>query len=295
MDTALTDHPYLAATDGTFALGNCSTEPPAGAGGKKALKKRLKQLTKSLDEQQRRLYSKGERAVLLVFQAMDAAGKDGTIRAVFRRIDPNGCHVWPFKQPTPEELAHDFLWRVALKLPKKGKIGIFNRSHYEEVLVVRVHPEYLAGQKLPSYDSLEELWTQRYESIRNFEEHLARSGTVIIKFWLNLSRDEQARRFIARIDEPEKRWKFSFGDVEERARWTSYMEAYEQMIRATSRPWAPWYAIPADDKRFMRVQVAEIVDRTLARLGLSYPQPDAAREDELLEMARELESQIGQP
>ena len=205
--------------------------------------------------------------------ALDAAGKDGTIRAVFTGVNPAGFRVHNFKQPSSEELDHDFLWRIARRLPDRGRIGVFNRSHYEEVLVVRVHPEYLNGQKLPHYD-LDSIWSERMESIREFEHHQARNGTVITKFFLNVSRDEQKRRLLDRIDEPESNWKFDPGDIAERARWPEYMHAFEEALNATSRPWAPWYCIPADSKSFMRVEVARIVRETLEGLGLAYPKLD---------------------
>jgi PPK2 family polyphosphate:nucleotide phosphotransferase len=217
------------------------------------------------------LYAHDRYAILLIFQAMDAAGKDSTIRSVMSGINPAGCQVFSFKQPTPEELDHDFLWRSAKRLPERGRIGIFNRSYYEEVLVVRVHPEYLKAQKLPDDVDSKNIWQQRYVSICDHEKHLARNGTVVLKFWLNVSKAEQRRRFLARIDEPRKNWKFSAGDVEERKFWRDYMAAYEAAINATSRPWAPWYAIPADDKPFMRLCVAEIVAQCLKKLKLTYP------------------------
>jgi PPK2 family polyphosphate:nucleotide phosphotransferase len=203
---------------------------------------------------------------------MDAAGKDGTIRAVMSGINPAGCQVYSFKVPSAEELDHDFLWRTAVRLPERGRIGIFNRSYYEEVLVVRVHPELLDAQRLPQRpDDLAELWRQRHESIRAHERHLAESGTVIVKFWLNVSKEEQRERFLDRIEEPEKNWKFSARDVHERGFWDAYMQAYEDALNATSRPWAPWYAIPADSKSTMRMTVAEILVETLESLDLRYP------------------------
>ena len=202
---------------------------------------------------------------------MDAAGKDSTVRSVMSGINPAGCQVFSFKQPSPEELDHDFLWRSAKCLPERGRIGIFNRSYYEEVLVVRVHPEYLKAQRLPDGVDLKNIWQQRYVSICDHEKHLAQNGTVILKFWLNVSKAEQRRRFLARIDEPRKNWKFSAGDVTERKFWQDYMAAYEAAIKATTRPWAPWYAIPADDKPFMRLCVAEIIVQSLKKLKLKYP------------------------
>ncbi len=266
--------PYLVPFDEKFKLSESPTKPPEGRDQKKALKKELEQLVEEIAEQQRVLYADDQYSLLLVFQAMDAAGKDGTIRALLSGVNPAGCQVSSFKQPSKEELDHDFLWRSARRLPERGRIGVFNRSYYEEVLVVRVHPEYLGGQRLPVKIELEELWQQRYESIVEHERHLARNGTVIIKFWLNVSKEEQKQRFLSRLDEPEKNWKFSPGDVEERGHWDEYMKAYRDALSATSKPWAPWYAIPADNKHYMRVQVAEIVLDTLKHLELKYPQVD---------------------
>jgi len=230
--------------------------------------------------------------VLLVFQAMDAAGKDSTIRAVMSGVDPAGCQVFSFKQPNSEELDHDFLWRTAKSLPQRGRIGIFNRSYYEEVLVVRVHPEYLANQKLPHRVALDELWQQRYESIRDHEQHLARNGTVVLKFWLNVSHEEQRNRFLSRLEEPEKNWKFSTSDVEESRRWNDYMNAYEHALNATSRPWAPWYAIPADDKPYARLQVAKIIVESLKSLDLQYPEVSVKQLKDIEDMRKQLEKPV---
>lgn len=270
------DSAFLAPCDGSFRREAFATRPPKGAPGKKAARVRLEQCIDVMDELQRRLYARQRHSLLLIFQAMDAAGKDGTIRAVMRGIDPAGCHVFSFKQPSTLELNHDFLWRTSCRLPERGNIGIFNRSYYEEVLVVRVHPEYLEGQRLPDYDSLQELWQERYESIRDHERHLARNGTLILKFWLHISPEEQRKRFLSRIDEPEKNWKFSEGDVRERQHWDAYMEAYQEAIANTSRPWAPWYVIPADDKAYMGLCVAEIITASLEKLELDYPRLSAA-------------------
>ncbi len=265
--------PYLVPFDGSFERNLFSTEAPEDAPGKSKLNDKLVELTEELAELQSMLYANDNHALLLIFQAMDAAGKDSTIRAVMNGIDPAGVDVHSFKQPNAEELDHDFLWRSTVRLPDRGRIGIFNRSYYEEVLVVRVHPEFLAAQKLPDRVPLEELWSQRFESIRQHEEHLARNGIVVLKFWLNVSKDEQRERFLARLEEPHKNWKFSVGDVKEREHWDSYMSAYEAALRETSRPWAPWYAIPADKKSYLRVSVADIVVRSLRQLGLRYPEP----------------------
>jgi PPK2 family polyphosphate:nucleotide phosphotransferase len=281
--------PYLVPFDGAFRVGEAESVPPGKAPGHKRAKEGLAEQVEALDDLQRRLYADDRFSLLLVFQAMDAAGKDGTIRAVLSGINPAGCQVFSFKQPSAEELDHDFLWRTARRLPERGRIGVFNRSYYEEVLVVRVHPEYLAPQRLPPLpDDLTELWRHRYASIREHEEHLARAGTVILKFWLNVSREEQRERFLARLDEPKKNWKFSSGDVAERRHWEAYMAAYEDALNATSRPHAPWYAIPADDKPYMRLAVAEIVVRTLESLGLEYPKVDKAEKARFREMRRTL-------
>ena len=278
--------PCLVPFNDDFQLSEASTLVETVT-DKKAYKKRLGKLVDEIADQQRRLYASDQFSVLLVFQAMDAAGKDSTIRAVMSGVDPTGCQVFSFKQPSSEELDHDFLWRTAKSLPQRGRIGVFNRSYYEEVLVVRVHPEYLGGQKLPYKVEWDQLWQQRYESIRDHEKHLARNGTVVLKFWLNVSRDEQRKRFLSRLDDQSKNWKFSSGDVDESALWKDYMNAYEQALNATSRPWAPWYAIPADDKPYARLQVAEINVESLKSLNLQYP-PVSKRQLEDIGTMREL-------
>lgn len=283
--------PYLVPFDGSFAIKKSLTEPPKDAPGKKKSKEKLSDLVEELDELQRILYAHNQYALLLVFQAMDAAGKDSTIRAVMSGVNPAGCQVYSFKQPTPEELDHDFLWRTTKCLPERGRIGIFNRSYYEEVLVVRVHPEFLNGQRLPYRIDLDQLWKARYESIRNYEEHLAKNGTIILKFWLNVSLEEQRKRFLDRIEEPEKNWKFSPADVNERHHWDSYMKAFEDALNATSRPWAPWYAIPADSKPYMRFCVAEIIVNSLKKQGLSYPKIGPEEKAKFKEMRKILEEE----
>ncbi|XSG85344.1 MAG: PPK2 family polyphosphate kinase [Methylohalobius sp. ZOD2] len=258
--------------DQTFRIAEVQTTPPEDNKlDSDRLKKRLKKEAKRLYDLQRVLYANDKHALLIIFQAMDAAGKDSTIRHVMRRVNPAGCQVYSFKQPSDEELDHDFLWRTSQRLPERGRIGIFNRSYYEEVLVVRVHDEILEAQKLPRDVDRDTIWEDRYESIRCHEAHLARNGVVILKFWLNVSPEEQKRRFYARLDRPEKNWKFSPSDVAERRHWGKYMAAYEQALNATSRPWAPWYAIPADNKPYMRATVARIIRRTLDRMELEYP------------------------
>ena len=285
------ESPYLVTYEGNFRVDQADTAPPADAPGKKKSKKRLAKLIDELSDLQRILYAHDKHAILLIFQALDAAGKDGTIRAVMSGINPAGCQVFSFKQPTPEELDHDFLWRTTRSLPERGRIGIFNRSYYEEVLVVKVHPEYLKGQKLPDRIDLKSIWKERYESIREHEKHLARNGTVILKFWLNVSRAEQKQRFLARIDEPAKNWKFSSSDVHERTFWKDYMRAYEGAINATACPWAPWYAIPADDKPYMRLSVAQIIVQSLNKLKLAYPTIEKKEKARFAEMRKMLEDE----
>ncbi len=281
---AAVDSPYLVPFDGSFRIRGAPTSPPEDSPKKGKLQKQLEESVNRLDDLQRKLYADDHWGVLLVFQAMDAAGKDSTIRAVLRGINPQGCQVTSFKQPSKEELDHDFLWRVARALPERGRIGVFNRSHYEEVLVVRVHPEYLGGQRLPRELPLDRIWTGRYESIRDFEGHLARNGFIILKFFLNVSKEEQAARFRDRIDEADKNWKFSEGDLQEREFWADYMRAYEEVLNSTSRPHAPWYAVPADDKPFLRATVAGIVEASLASLGLDYPAVPDDRKERLKEL-----------
>ena len=228
--------------------------------------------------------------MLLVFQAMDAAGKDSTIRAVMQGVDPSGCQVFSFKKPSSLELDHDFLWRTTRCLPERGRIGIFNRSHYEEVLVVRVHPDILSSQRLPDPVNQETIWAERLQSIREQEEHLARNGTVILKFWLNVSKDEQKRRFLARLDTAKKNWKFEPRDIKERRHWDDYMSAYQHALNETSRPWAPWYAVPADDKPYMQARVAGIIIDALQGIGLRYPEPTATEREEFAAARAELEA-----
>ena len=262
--------PHRVAYDGSFRVADALTACPE-EGTRGEFKKRLKIANKRLDAMQRVLMARDRHSVLLVFQAMDAAGKDSTIRAVMQGINPAGCQVFSFKKPTELELDHDFLWRTSVRLPERGRIGIFNRSQYEEVLIVRVHPGYLKYQRMPNRLISDDIWDERLESIRDQEKHLARNGTVILKFWLNVSRDEQKRRFLRRLDDPTKNWKFKAEDVAERAYWDQYMAAYEAALNATSRPWAPWFAIPADNKPYMRAIVAETIVSILGRFNLDYP------------------------
>jgi PPK2 family polyphosphate:nucleotide phosphotransferase len=282
---------YLVDFDGGFKRAALPTRPPEEGRNDQTNKKVLAQRIEELSELQEVLYAYDRYAVLLIFQAMDAAGKDSTIRAVMSGVDPAGCQVFSFKQPSAEELDHDFLWRTARALPERGRIGIFNRSYYEEVLAARLHPEYLEAQRLPGKMDGATFWKHRFESICDHELHLARSGTVILKFWLNVSKEEQRQRFLSRLDKPEKNWKFSAGDVREREHWDAYMDAYEQALNETSRPWAPWYAIPADDKRYMRACVADIIVRSLQSLNLQYPKVNQAEHARFAEMRRVLESE----
>lgn len=251
-------------------------------------KKMLAEGIERLSVLQEKLYADGRWSVLIVLQAMDAAGKDSLIKHVMSGINPQGVDVHSFKQPSDEELSHDFLWRVVQRLPANGRIGIFNRSHYEEVLTVRLHPALLARQKLPPQSSGEGLWQQRLRDIRTFEEHLTRNGTLILKFFLNVSRDEQRKRFLDRIEEPAKRWKFSMGDIAERELWPKYMSAYEDAIRETSRPEAPWFVVPADNKWFMRMVVAGAIVDGLERLDLKFPKVEGKALKELHKVRKTL-------
>ncbi len=226
---------------------------------------------KELIVQQELLWANGTRALLVIFQAMDAAGKDGTIKHVMSGVNPQGCSVHSFKQPSVEDLQHDFLWRAAKVLPERGRVGIFNRSYYEEVLVVRVHPEWLERQKLPPGPRGKSFWESRFEAINTFERHLERNGTTVVKFFLNVSKEEQRKRLLDRLEEPGKEWKFSAADVAERDRWDEYQKAYEAALTATSTEWAPWYVIPSDHKYVLRQLVAGILAHTIRSLRLDYP------------------------
>jgi len=244
-------------------------------------KEALAQGIEVLAEMQDMLYAQDRWSLLLVFQAMDAAGKDGAIKHVMSGVNPQGCQVFSFKAPSAEELDHDFLWRCAKRLPERGRIGIFNRSYYEETLVVRVHPELLEKQKLPPKLVGEKLWKQRFQSFRSFERHLTRNGTVIRKFFLHVSKGEQRKRFLERLESPEKHWKFSAADAREREHWDAYMEAYEDTIRETARKDAPWYVVPADNKWFTRIVVGAAVIDAMASLELAYPKPSEEARAEL--------------
>jgi len=258
---------------------------------KKHYHKLLEEQVEELSELQRLHYASNRYAVLLIFQAMDAAGKDGAIRHVMSGVNPQGCQVFSFKHPSADELEHDFLWRTSRCLPERGRIGIFNRSYYEEVLIVRVHPEILHSQGLPDRLVDEEtIWQERYRSIVDLESHLYRNGTRIIKFFLHLSEEEQRKRFLDRIDEPEKNWKFSLADIEERKFWKQYMHAYEACLSATSTKIAPWYVVPADDKENARLIISRIILDTLKSLNMHYPKTDEKRRKELLSIRNHLQT-----
>ena len=268
-------HPLLVPYDGGFDARHAPTVPEKDNKKPDHWKDLLATEAEALGNAQYRLYADGRYALLLVFQALDAAGKDSTIRHVFSGVNPCGLDVTPFKQPSRAEVAHDFLWRTAVRLPERGNVAVFNRSYYEEVIVVRVHPQFLAAQHQP-VNPTPEFWADRCRAIVDHERHLATEGTVILKFWLNISRDEQRDRLLDRIDDPVKNWKFNPGDLDERDRWDDYQAAYHECLNATSRPWAPWYAIPADNKHYARWQVARVVNEALSQLGLDFPRPNGA-------------------
>lgn len=280
------DHPTRVRFDEPCSLRQQPTRGESTKGTKDALAKAVARIA----DLQEALYAEGSRALLCIFQGIDGSGKDSTIEKVFSGVNPAGVAVESFKQPSQEDLAHDFLWRHVAKLPRRGTIGVWNRSWYEEVLVVRVHPEHLRAARLPGPDEDHAVWENRHQSIREYERHLSRNGTVILKFFLNLSKDEQRRRFLARLDDPEKQWKFNPGDLAERERWDSYRKAFEDMLHETSRAWAPWYAIPADDKDEMRLMVATIIADTLAAMAPVYPGPPAEVADDLAGWRKRLES-----
>jgi PPK2 family polyphosphate:nucleotide phosphotransferase len=257
---------------------------------KKTAAEVLTQDVSQLADAQELLYADDSRSLLVIFQALDAAGKDGTIKHVMSGINPQGCQVYSFKQPSPEELDHDFLWRCAKCVPERGRIGIFNRSYYEEVLVVKVHPELVRAERIPGADpSDEKFWEHRYESINSWERHLARNGTAIVKFFLNVSKGEQKKRFLARINEPEKHWKFSAGDLAERAYWDDYQRAYQECLEATSTKHAPWYVVPADNKWVTRAAVAIILTETIRGLDLQWPKVSPEQKKSIAEAKRKLE------
>jgi PPK2 family polyphosphate:nucleotide phosphotransferase len=280
--------PYIVREGRRFRLKDFDPQGPGRAAAHQGAKKFLKKSVEVLSELQEKLYAQDRWGVLLIFQAMDAAGKDSAIKHVMSGIDPKGCQVYSFKRPSDEELDHDFMWRTAKCLPERGRIGIFNRSYYEETLVVRVHPEFLGRQKLPTELITPRIWRERFQDINAFERYLSRNGFVIRKFFLNVSRAEQRRRFLERLERPEKNWKFSIADLGERARWRSYMAAYEETIRNTATPHAPWVVIPADDKKFARTVVAAAVIDALNGLDLQFPSLDAEQRRDLTRARRAL-------
>ncbi|MGK9169788.1 polyphosphate kinase 2 family protein [Inquilinus limosus] len=258
---------------------------------KVAAQEALAESVARLAEMQDMLYAQDHWSVLLIFQAMDAAGKDSTIKHVMSGVNPQGCQVTAFKQPSAEDLDHDFMWRTTRHLPERGRIGIFNRSYYEEVLVVRVHPDILARQRLPPKLVTKKIWKERFEDINAFERYLARNGTLILKFFLNVSEEEQKKRFLERLDEPEKHWKFQPADVAERQLWPDYMKAYDEMIRATATPYAPWHVIPADSKWFTRLAVAAAITDAMDGLDLAYPKVAPDLKDKLQAARASLENE----
>ena len=273
--------PFQVVDGSRFRLKDFDPADTLGVKSKEHAQEALERGVARLAELQGKLYAQDRWAILLILQAMDAAGKDSTIKHVMSGINPQGCQVHSFKAPSVEELAHDFLWRTSQRIPERGKIGIFNRSYYEEVLAVRVHPEFLARERIPAQFALDDLWKKRFEDINAFERHINRNGIVVLKFFLYLSKKEQKRRFLERLDEPEKNWKFSINDVQERQHWDKYMRAYEDMIRNTSTKQAPWYVVPADHKWFARLVVAEATIEAMRCLDLSFPKLDAERRKDL--------------
>jgi len=274
-----------------FRLADHDPADTSGVRGKADAAAQLAESTATMRELQERLYAQDRWSLLIVLQAMDAAGKDSTIKHVMSGLNPQGCEVYSFKAPSEEELDHDFLWRTSVRLPRRGHIGIFNRSYYEEVLVVRVHPEALASQKLPPSLATKRIWEERFDDINNYEQHLWRNGIVVRKVFLHVSKEEQRRRFLARLEQPEKQWKFSMHDVEERKLWDKYMRAYEDAIRQTSTKHAPWYIVPADNKWFSRLVVSRIIIEALEGLGLEFPTLDPEKRRELARVRRALERQ----
>ena len=279
--------PFRYDGTGEFHLKSYRTAEKGGL-DKERGEKIIEANRKRLSDFQEKLYAQDRWSVLLIFQAMDAAGKDGAIKHVMSGVNPQGCQVSSFKAPTSEELDHDYLWRCQKHLPERGRIGIFNRSYYEEVLVVRVHEHLLRAQKLPTKLMTKDIWDQRYKDIRNFEKYLSHNGTVVIKFFLHVSREEQKKRFIARIDDPDKNWKFSAADAQERGHWNNYMEAYDEMIRNTSTKKSPWYVVPADNKSYARIVIASAIINALDDMKLEYPKVSREKIAELNEIKKAL-------
>jgi PPK2 family polyphosphate:nucleotide phosphotransferase len=287
-DVAQLIEPYRVEDGKRFRLKDHDPGDTGGVKSKDRAKELLAHGIEQLAREQDKLYAQDSRALLLIFQAMDAAGKDGTIKHVMSGVNPQGCQVYSFKAPSAEELDHDYLWRTSKCLPELGRIGIFNRSYYEEVLVVRVHPELLAKQHLPPPLVTKKIWEERFQDIVSFERYLHRNGITVRKFFLNVSRAEQKKRFLARLDDPDKNWKFSLADAQERMHWDAYMSAYEEMIRATATPHAPWYVVPADNKWFTRLVVAAATVDALERMNLAYPVVGPEKRKELEAARKEL-------
>ncbi|MEM6346253.1 MAG: polyphosphate kinase 2 family protein [Bacteroidota bacterium] len=280
--------------DRTFSIKDAPTKVEELYEGKKDYKKLLEDYREEINELQNMMYAHDRYGLLLVFQAMDAAGKDGTIKHVMTGVNPHGLQIFSFKKPSNEELDHDFMWRTSKCLPQRGRIGIFNRSYYEEVLVVKVHPEILTKyQRIPKEHTqdVDQVWEERYTDIKNLEQYAYRNGIHVVKFFLHVSKEEQRQRFLARIDEPAKNWKFSEADVKERGFWDNYQQAYEDMIQATAAPNAPWYVIPADDKRNMRLIVSQVIADHLKAMDIHYPEVDDARRAELQTYREQLENE----
>src|SRR4051812_31005776 len=280
--------PYRIESGKGFRLEDFSPDDTSHLHSKDHAQELLDQSIREMAELQDKLYAQDRWGVLLIFQAMDAAGKDGAIKHVMSGVNPQGCQVYSFKQPSSEDLNHDYLWRTTKCLPERGHIGIFNRSYYEEVLVVRVHPEILKNERIPEELVTKDIWQRRFESISCFEDHLANNGVVVRKFFLNVSKKEQKRRFLERLDNPDKNWKFSAADIKERQCWDDYMTAYEEMIAATSTKHSPWYVVPADNKWYTRLVVAAAIVDTLKDLKLQYPKVPADKQNELSEAKAEL-------
>jgi PPK2 family polyphosphate:nucleotide phosphotransferase len=273
--------PYRVEDGKHFRMKDYNPADTAHFRSRESAKELLEQGVARLAELQHKLYAEDRWGLLLIFQAMDAAGKDGAIKHVMSGVNPQGCQVYSFKSPSAEELDHDFLWRTTKCIPERGRIGIFNRSYYEEVLVARVHPTFLSSQKVPPSLVTKKIWEERFEDIVSFERYLTRNGILVRKFYLNVSRKEQKKRFMARLDDPDKNWKFSAADIRERGFWDEYMDAYEDMIRHTATAAAPWYVVPSDNKWFTRLVVAAAIIDTLEDLKLAYPTVDAAKTKEL--------------
>ena len=282
--------PFRFDGSGKFHLKSHRTDEKGGLDKDKA-EKILEANRKRLSDFQERLYAQDCWSLLVIFQGMDASGKDSAIKSIFEGVNPQGCEVYSFKQPTSHELDHDFMWRSAIALPERGRIGIFNRSYYEECLVTRVHPDILAREKIPPRLITKNIWRERFEDISAFERYLARNGTVILKFFLNVSREEQRQRFLERLEQPAKNWKFSMGDITERALWPRYQAVYQEIVRHTSTGLAPWYVVPADHKWFARVVIGSVIVSALEKLDLHFPKVDKAERGEFKQVRKALENE----